>query len=57
VKLGGDATATAGPVGRDVAAESDAMLMSEMLTYARSKGLFGGATLAPCLAWSSEWRR
>ena len=44
-KLGGNVTATAGPVGRDAAAESDAMLHSELLTFARAKGLFAGAEL------------
>ncbi len=44
-KVGGNLTATAGPVGRDVAAESDAMLHSELLTFARAKGLFAGMTL------------
>jgi SH3 domain-containing YSC84-like protein 1 len=44
-KIGGDLTATAGPVGRDVAAESDAMLRAELLTFARAKGLFAGMTL------------
>ena len=46
VKLGGDVTATAGPVGRDAAAESDATLHSELLTFARAKGLFAGAQLS-----------
>ena len=45
-KLGGDVTATAGPVGRDAAAESDAMMKSELLTFARAKGLFAGAQLS-----------
>jgi lipid-binding SYLF domain-containing protein len=44
-KLGGNVTATAGPVGRDAAAESDAMMKSELLTFARAKGLFAGAEL------------
>lgn len=44
-KIGGDASATAGTVGRDVAAESDAMLHSTLLTFARAKGLFAGVAL------------
>jgi lipid-binding SYLF domain-containing protein len=44
-KIGGDVTATAGPVGRDNAAEEDVVLHSELLTYSRSKGLFAGAGL------------
>jgi SH3 domain-containing YSC84-like protein 1 len=45
VKVGGDASATAGPVGRDVAAESDAILHAELLTFSRAKGLFAGVAL------------
>lgn len=44
-KIGGDASATAGTVGRDVAAESDAVLHSTLLTFARAKGLFAGIAL------------
>jgi SH3 domain-containing YSC84-like protein 1 len=44
-KFGGDVTATAGPVGRMGAAEEDAVLHAELLTYSRSKGLFAGAGL------------
>jgi SH3 domain-containing YSC84-like protein 1 len=43
--LGGDATATAGPVGRDASAQTDAMMTAEILTWSRSKGLFGGVSL------------
>jgi lipid-binding SYLF domain-containing protein len=43
--LGGDASAAAGPVGRDASAETDAELHAEMLSYSRSRGLFGGLTL------------
>jgi len=43
--LGGEATAAAGPVGRDVAAETDAMMSAEMLSYSRSRGLFAGISL------------
>jgi SH3 domain-containing YSC84-like protein 1 len=45
VKLGGDASVAAGPVGRDAAAETDATLRAEMLTYSRSRGAFAGGTL------------
>jgi SH3 domain-containing YSC84-like protein 1 len=44
-KIGGDASATAGTVGRDVAAESDLVLHSTLLTFARAKGLFAGVAL------------
>jgi len=43
--LGGEATAAAGPVGRDAAAETDAMMHAEMLSYSRSHGLFAGISL------------
>jgi lipid-binding SYLF domain-containing protein len=43
--LGADATAAAGPVGRDASAQTDAALHAEMLSYSRSRGLFGGLTL------------
>ena len=43
--IGGEATAAAGPVGRDAAAETDAMMHAEMLSYSRSRGLFAGVSL------------
>ena len=43
--LGGDATAAAGPVGREAAAQTDAMMHAEMLTWSKSKGVFGGISL------------
>ena len=43
--LGGEATAAAGPVGRDVSAQTDAVLRAEMLSYSRSRGLFAGISL------------
>jgi SH3 domain-containing YSC84-like protein 1 len=43
--LGGDATATAGPVGRSVSAQTDAYLNAEILTWSRSRGLFAGISL------------
>src|SRR6201997_682375 len=45
VKLGGDASIAAGPVGRDASAETDATLRSEILSYSRSRGLFAGISL------------
>jgi lipid-binding SYLF domain-containing protein len=45
VKLGADASAAAGPKGRDASAETDVTLRSEMLTYSRSRGLFAGVSL------------
>jgi len=45
VKLGGDVAATAGPVGRDASAETDATVRAEILSYSRSRGLFAGVSL------------
>jgi lipid-binding SYLF domain-containing protein len=45
VKIGADASAAAGPKGRDAAAETDVTLRAEMLTYSRSRGLFAGISL------------
>ena len=45
VKLGGDASAAAGPVGRTASAETDVTMSAEVLTYSRAKGLFGGVSL------------
>jgi lipid-binding SYLF domain-containing protein len=43
--IGRDATAAAGPVGRDASAQTDAMLNAEMLSYSRSRGLCAGISL------------
>ncbi len=45
VKLGGDASIAAGPVGRTAAADTDAYLRSEILSYSRSRGVFAGISL------------
>lgn len=45
VKLGGNASAAAGPVGRDAEADTDVTLRAEVLTYSRSRGLFAGVSL------------
>ena len=45
VKLGGDASIAAGPVGRNASAETDVTLRSEILSYSRSRGLFAGISL------------
>ena len=45
VKLGGDASVAAGPVGRDASADTDATLRSEILSYSRARGLFAGISL------------
>ena len=45
VQLGGDASASAGPVGRHVSANTDIKADTGILTYSRAKGLFAGVTL------------
>src|ERR1035441_10168470 len=44
-KMGGDAAASAGPVGRNSQASTDWKMNAELLTYSRSKGLFAGIDL------------
>jgi lipid-binding SYLF domain-containing protein len=45
VKLGGDASVAAGPVGRDASANTDAYMRAEILSYSRTRGLFAGISL------------
>jgi lipid-binding SYLF domain-containing protein len=45
VKLGGDASVAAGPVGRDASAETDASMRAEILSYSRARGIFAGVSL------------
>jgi len=52
VKLGADASAAAGPIGRETSAATDAFFRAEILSYSRARGLFagvslGGSTLRP----------
>ena len=44
-KIGADASAAAGPVGRHAGADTDWKMKSEVLTYSRSRGLFAGVDL------------
>lgn len=44
--LGGEASAAAGPIGRDASAMTDAEMHAEILTYSRQRGLFGGLDLS-----------
>jgi len=43
--LGGDASVAAGPVGRTAAANTDALMTAEILSWSRTKGLFAGIAL------------
>lgn len=45
VKLGADASIAAGPVGRTTAADTDAYMRSEILSYSRARGVFAGVSL------------
>ena len=44
-KIGGDASAAAGPVGRAGQAATDWKMNAELLSYSRNKGLFAGIDL------------
>ena len=45
VKLGAEASVAAGPVGRNAAANTDAWMRAEILSYSRARGLFAGVSL------------
>lgn len=45
VKVGGEISAAAGPIGRAAEASTDLQLRAEILSYSRSRGLFAGATV------------
>jgi lipid-binding SYLF domain-containing protein len=45
VKLGGDASVAAGPVGRTANASTDVTMRAEVLSYSRNRGLFAGLSL------------
>ncbi len=45
-KLGADASAAAGPVGRQTAADTDISMRAEVLTYSRARGVFAGIDLS-----------
>ena len=43
--LGGEASAAAGPVGRESTAQTDATMRADILSWSRSRGIFGGLSL------------
>ena len=45
VKLGADASAAAGPVGRTTSAETDVVMKAEILSWSRARGIFAGVSL------------
>ncbi|WP_446743052.1 lipid-binding SYLF domain-containing protein [Silvibacterium acidisoli] len=46
VKLGGDASIAAGPVGRNTSAETDIVMKAQILSWSRTRGIFAGISLA-----------
>jgi lipid-binding SYLF domain-containing protein len=46
IKLGTDASVAAGPVGRTAEASTNASMQAQMLSYSRSRGVFGGVALS-----------
>lgn len=53
-KIGGDASAAAGPVGRSAAAGTDIAMRAEILTYSRSRGVFAGISLSGAVVQPDE---
>ncbi len=53
-QLGGEASAAAGPLGRDASAMTDAELRAEILTYSRSRGVFGGIDITGAAVTQDE---
>jgi len=53
-KIGADACAAAGPVGRHVEGTTDWKMRAEVLTYSRARGAFAGVT---CSTWVMASRR
>jgi lipid-binding SYLF domain-containing protein len=45
VKLGGDASVAAGPVGRTTSAETDVVMKAQILSWSRNRGIFAGISL------------
>ncbi|HEY7352561.1 MAG TPA: lipid-binding SYLF domain-containing protein, partial [Terriglobales bacterium] len=45
-KIGGNASAAAGPVGRHASASTDWKMKSELLSYSRARGVFAGVDLS-----------
>jgi lipid-binding SYLF domain-containing protein len=53
-QIGGEASAAAGPVGRDSSAMTDAEMHAEILSYSRSRGVFGGIDISGSALTSDE---
>jgi lipid-binding SYLF domain-containing protein len=53
-QIGGEVSGAAGPVGRTSTAMTDAEMHAEILTYSRSRGVFGGLDLSGSAVLSDE---
>ncbi len=53
-KIGADASAAAGPVGRNAQASTDISMRAEMLTWSRSRGIFAGIDLSGATVSQNE---
>ena len=53
-QIGGEASAAAGPVGRDSSAMTDAEMHAEILSYSRSRGVFGGIDIGGSAVTTDE---
>lgn len=53
-KLGADASAAAGPVGRDAQASTDLTMRAQILTYSRARGLFAGVSVSGAVVHQAE---
>ncbi len=53
-KLGADASAAAGPVGRDAQAGTDLTMRAQILTYSRARGLFAGVSVSGAVVRQSD---
>lgn len=53
-QLGGEASAAAGPIGRDAAAMTDAEMHAEILTYSHQRGIYGGIDLTGAAVTQDE---
>jgi SH3 domain-containing YSC84-like protein 1 len=53
-QIGGEASGAAGPVGRDSSAMTDAMMHAQILSYSRSRGVFGGLDLGGSAVTADE---
>jgi lipid-binding SYLF domain-containing protein len=54
VKLGGNVSVAAGPIGREAGAATDLKMNAQILSYSRSKGLFAGAALEGAVIESAD---